>query len=60
MRLVEDHRGKEELHRVVHRHQTKVGVGRIAEATGEQTTAELSAQRDALLAAILQATAGKR
>ena len=32
----------------------------IAEATGEQTPAELSAQRDALLAAILQATAGKR
>ena len=35
-------------------------VAGIAEATGEQTTAELSAQRDALLAAILQATAGKR
>ena len=28
--LVEDHCGKEEFHRVVHRHQTKVGVGRIA------------------------------
>ena len=28
--LVEDHCGEEELHRVVHRHQTKVGVGRIA------------------------------
>ena len=35
-------------------------VAGIAEATGEQTTAELSARRDALLAAILQATAGKR
>ena len=33
---------------------------RLTEATGEQTTAELSARRDALLAAILQATAGKR
>jgi len=29
-------------------------------ATGEQTTAELGAQRDALLTAILQATTGKR
>ncbi len=35
-------------------------VAGVTEATGEQTTAELSAQRDALLAAILQATAGKR
>ena len=35
-------------------------VAGIAEAMGEQTTAELSARRDALLAAILQATAGKR
>ena len=35
-------------------------VAGIAEATGEQTTAELSARCDALLAAILQATAGKR
>ena len=35
-------------------------VAGIAEATGEQTTAELSARRDALIAAILQATAGKR
>ena len=35
-------------------------VAGVTEATGEQTTAELSAQRDALLAAILRATAGKR
>lgn len=35
-------------------------VAGIADATGEQTTAELSAQRDALLAAILAATADKR
>ena len=35
-------------------------VAGIADATGEQTTAELSAQRDVLLAAISQATADKR
>ena len=33
---------------------------RVTEASGERATAELSARRDALLAAILQATAGKR
>ena len=35
-------------------------VAGIDEATGERTTAELSAKRDALLAATLQATADKR
>ncbi len=35
-------------------------VAGISEATGEQTTTELSAQRDALLAAILGATADRR
>jgi len=35
-------------------------VAGIAEAASEQTTAELSHQRDALLAPILQVTAGKR
>ncbi|MEM9465761.1 MAG: 3-hydroxyacyl-CoA dehydrogenase NAD-binding domain-containing protein [Actinomycetota bacterium] len=35
-------------------------VAGIAEATGEQTTAQLSARRDALLTAVLQATAERR